>query len=299
MSISNSDLIIAVGSRFDDRVTGKLDEFAPEAKIIHIDIDPAAISKNVGVDVPIVGDVKQVLSEFLKAIGKTKFQHNDWIKQVNQWKKDFPLTYNQTKTGPLKPQFVVEEIYKVTKGKAVIATEVGQNQMWAAQFYRFNTTRNWITSGGLGTMGYGLPAAMGAKLGRPKDIVFDIAGDGSIQMNIQELATIKENNIPVIIAILNNNYLGMVRQWQELFFNKRYSATDLAKNPDFVKIANAYGIKGKKITKADDVAPAIKEAIKSNEPYVLDFMIDREENVFPMVPAGAPISRMLVDGGDK
>jgi acetolactate synthase-1/2/3 large subunit len=296
MSIHNSDLIIAVGSRFDDRVTGKIDEFAPHAKIIHIDIDPAAISKTIKVDLPIVGDVKNVLSEMIKHMKQT---HNpEWLKQIEVWKKKCPMTYNQPAEGPLKPQFVVDKIREVTKGDAIITTEVGQNQMWAAQYYRFTKPRQWISSGGLGTMGFGLPSSIGAKLAKPKSTVVCIAGDGSLQMNIQEFSTLVEYNVPVVIALLNNQYLGMVRQWQELFYNKRYSATDLVKNPDFVKIANAYDIKAKRITKPEEVVPAIQEAIKSNEPYLLDFVIDREENVFPMVPAGASISKMIVQGGE-
>ncbi|HPN29947.1 MAG TPA: biosynthetic-type acetolactate synthase large subunit [bacterium] len=294
MSITESDLIIAIGTRFDDRVTGKIEEFAPNATIIHIDIDPAAISKNVRVDIPIVGDVKIVLTDMLKNL--KQLEHKDWLKKIDEWKKFCPMQYKQDQNGPLKPQYIIEQISKVTNGNAVITTEVGQNQMWAAQFYKFTKPRNFISSGGLGTMGYGLPAAIGAKFARPNDVVIDIAGDGSIQMNIQELATLRTHNIPVIIALLNNNYLGMVRQWQELFFNRRYSATDLCKNPDFVKVANAYDIKAKKVTKPDEVENAIKEAIKSNEPYLLDFIIDREENVYPMVPAGAPICKMLTGG---
>ena len=294
MSINHSDLIIAIGARFDDRVTGKLEEFAPNAQIIHIDIDPAAISKNVKVDIPIVGDVKTVLTDMLNYV-KEK-EHKEWLKQIDVWKKQQPLTYNQTESGPLKPQYIIEEIYNLTKGEAIIATEVGQHQMWTAQYYKFTNPRHFISSGGLGTMGFGLPASMGAQLGCPDKRVICIAGDGSLQMNIQELATIREHNIPVIIALLNNSYLGMVRQWQELFFKKRYMATDLVKNPNFTKIANAYDIKALKITKKSEVVPAIKEALKNKEPYLLDFIINREENVFPMVPAGAAVSNMILGG---
>ncbi|MBU1061217.1 MAG: biosynthetic-type acetolactate synthase large subunit, partial [Candidatus Omnitrophica bacterium] len=288
-AIQESDLIIAVGARFDDRVTGKIDEFAPNAKIIHIDIDPCAISKNVKVDVPIVGDANSVLQEFVKDIKKPNI--SKWLKQVEEWKKKYPLIYK--KDSRLRPQYVIEEIYRITKGEAIITTEVGQNQMWAAQFYKYDKPRQLISSGGLGTMGYGFPAAIGAQIGCPKKVVFDIAGDGSIQMNIQELATAVLNKIPVKIAILNNGYLGMVRQWQELFYKKRYSYTKLEPCPDFVKVAEAYGAVGIRITKKADVTKAIKDALKINKPVFMDFHVEPEENVFPMVPAGQAINKMI------
>ena len=288
-AIMDSDLIIAVGSRFDDRVTGKIDEFAPSAKVIHIDIDPSSISKNVKVDIPIVGDCKKVLIDLNKKMNKKPDTHA-WLKQIKGWKQSHPLTYNGD--NKLRPQYIIEELNKLTKGKAIISTEVGQNQMWAALFYQHDKPRTFVTSGGLGTMGYGFPAALGAQIGRPKELVFDIAGDGSIQMNIQELATVAEYKIPVKILILNNSCLGMVRQWQELFYDKRYQST-LLKNPDFVKVAEGYGVKGIKVTKKKDVVKALKEAIKTAGPVLVDFHIEVEENVFPMVPAGKAINQMI------
>ena len=292
--IHNADLIIAIGARFADRVTGKVDEFAPYAKIIHIDIDPASVSKNVPVDIPIVGDVKNVLKELLKVVEKPDTK--EWLKQIEKWKKQYPLEVKQKMSGKIKPQFVVQKIYELTKGKAIITTEVGQNQMWAAMFYKYTEPRTFITSGGLGTMGYGFPAAIGVQFARPDKVVFDIAGDGSIQMNIQELATAVEHKLPIKIAILNNNYLGMVRQWQELFFNKRYSHTYLGSaNPDFVKIAEAYGAMGLIAEKPKDVEKVLKEALKiKNRPVIMDFIVEEEENVFPMVPAGAPVHKMIM-----
>jgi acetolactate synthase-1/2/3 large subunit len=288
-AIMDSDLIVAIGARFDDRVTGKIDEFAPKAKIIHIDIDPTAISKNVQVDIPIVGDVKNVLRELNKIVKPCEI--SAWHKKIEQWKEDHPLTYK--KDGKLKPQYVVEQIYEATKGNALIATEVGQNQMWAAQFYKYTKPRTYLSSGGLGTMGYGFPAAIGAQIGCPKVVVFDIAGDGSFQMNIQELATAVVNKIPVNVAILNNQYLGMVRQWQELFYDKRYADTSLAGGPDFVKLAEAYGALGIRVERSDEVRPALERAIASPKPVVLDFIVDPGENVFPMVPGGAPLDKLL------
>ena len=287
-AIMESDLIIAVGARFDDRVTGRLDTFAPHAKIIHIDIDPSSISKNVKVDIPIVGDAKNILEKLNKAI--TPPDTKAWLKQVFDWKEKHPLKYKDD--DKLRPQFVVEKIYEVTKGDAIITTEVGQNQMWAAQWYKYTSPRSYISSGGLGTMGYGFPAAIGAQLGKPGKLVFDIAGDGSIQMNIQELSTAVNNKLPVKIAILNNGFLGMVRQWQQLFYHRRYSQTEL-KNPDFVKLAEAYGAVGLRITKKEDVVPAIKKAISIDNTVLLDFVVEPEENVFPMVPAGEAINRMM------
>ena len=296
MAVTNSDLLIAVGSRFDDRVTGKVDEFAPRAKIIHIDIDPTSISKNIIVDIPIVGDVKNAIHKLLVEIeGDTKdwkSEHREWLSTIEEWKSTHPLEYKQAKE--IKPQYVVESIYKVTKGDAIIATEVGQNQMWTAQFFTFDKPRTLLTSGGLGTMGYGLPAAIGAQAAFPDKIVVDIAGDGSIQMNIQELATAVQHGLPVKVAIINNGYLGMVRQWQELFYDKRYSHTKLECTPDFVKLADAYGAVGMRIEKPEDVLPAIEEAIKIKRVVLLDFVVCREENVYPMVPVGSPIDKMLL-----
>ncbi len=294
-AVQSADLIIAVGARFDDRVTGRIDDFAPDATIAHIDIDPSSVSKNVQVDIPVIGDAKAVLKEMIKLAKKKEYK--EWFKMIESWKKELPLRYkDDTK---LRPQFIIEQIYDITKDKdVIISTEVGQNQMWAAQHYTYTKPRTWLSSGGLGTMGYGFPAAIGAKVGKPGSIVFDIAGDGSIQMNIQELATAVIEKIPVIIAVLNNGYLGMVRQWQELFYDKRYAWTPLADAsctmcPDFVKLAESYGAKGLRITNKKDVRKALKEALRSKVPIILDFIIEREENVFPMVPAGASISNML------
>jgi len=288
-AIMESDLIIAVGARFDDRVTGRLDAFAPYAKIIHIDIDPASISKNVKVDVPIVGDAKNILGELLEEIKKLA-DTTSWLKTIDAWKKKYPLKYNAD--GKIKPQYVIEQIYEATHGEAIITTEVGQNQMWACQWYKYTHPRSYISSGGLGTMGFGFPAAMGAKVGCPDRIVFDIAGDGSIQMNIQELATCVCNKINVKVAILNNGYLGMVRQWQELFYKKRYSYTTLY-NPDFVKLAQSYGAVGIRVTKKEEVRPAIEKALAIDNTVFIDFHIEPEENVYPMVPAGEAINRMI------
>lgn len=288
-AIMEADLIIAVGARFDDRVTGRLDAFAPHAKIIHIDIDPASISKNVKVDVPIVGDARNILGQLLEETGKTP-QTAEWLKTIESWRKKHPLAYNDD--GKIKPQYVIEQIYEATRGEAIIATEVGQNQMWAAQWYKYEHPRAFLSSGGLGTMGFGFPAAMGAKVGCPDKVVFDIAGDGSIQMNIQELATCIYNKINVKVAILNNGYLGMVRQWQELFYKKRYSHTRIS-GPDFVKLAESYGACGIRVSKKEEVRPAIEKALSIDNTVFIDFHIEPEENVYPMVPAGEAINRMI------
>ena len=298
LAISSADLVIAMGARFDDRVTGRIDAFAKEAKIIHVDIDPTSISKNVVVDIPIVGDAKRVLQQIFQALRKPKYrtaknpQRTEWLGQIEKWKQERPMAYDMS--GSLKPQYVVEKIYELTRGEALITTEVGQNQMWAVQFYRFNRPRTLFTSGGLGTMGYGLPAAIGVQIARPESLVFDIAGDGSIQMNIQELATAVQYRLPVKVAILNNGYLGMVRQWQELFYGKRYSCSDMSAQPDFVKLAEAYGAVGLRATRTEEVVPVLKEAIRTPKPVLIDFRIDREENVYPIVPAGAPLTEMIL-----
>ena len=301
MAVANCDMLIAVGSRFDDRVTGKIAAFAPHAKIIHIDIDPSSISKNVKVHVPIVADCKKALADMnrwfdtatdidLKAVSA---KHEPWLDQIKEWKAAHPLGYVE-ETDIIKPQFVVQKLHELTGGDAIICTEVGQNQMWAAQFYQFNKPNHFMTSGGLGVMGYGFPAAIGAQMAAPGKIVIDIAGDGSIQMNIQELATARQYHCPVKIAILNNNYLGMVRQWQELFYNKQYSATTLDVAPDFVALARAYGAVGLRATKPNEVEAVIKEALATDNTVIMDFVIAREEGVYPMVPAGKATTEMLL-----
>jgi len=292
-AIQECDLLIAVGVRFDDRVTGKIDSFAPNAKIIHIDVDPAEISKNVRVDIPVVGNAKSVLKllvEFVKENLQGNINTKEWNKKWGKWKKEYVLHY--LPDNKLKPQYIIEQISEMYPD-SIIVTEVGQNQMWAAQYFKFTKPRTFISSGGLGTMGYGFPAAMGAKMGQPDKIVFDIAGDGSFQMSSQELATVVQNEIPVIVAILNNGFLGMVRQWQELFFDRRYSHTCIDGSVDFVKLAEAYGALGLRVTKPDEVRPALKEAVDSGRPTVIDFVVDKEENVSPMVPAGAAINEIL------
>ncbi len=290
-AVTQCDLLIAIGARFDDRVTGKLEKFAPNAKYIHIDIDPAAISKNVRVHLPIVGDARLILQKINKSI--VPGDYSAWIEQINKWKKEFPLSYKKS-DKVIKPQYVVEQIYDLVKDKAIIATEVGQHQMWVAHYYHFNAKRILLTSGGLGTMGYGFPAAIGAQAACPDKIVFDIAGDGSFQMVSQELATAVQYGLPVKIAILNNQYLGMVRQWQELFMNRRYSGTPMEYAPDFVKLAEAYGAVGLRAEKPQEVREVISKAVSIKKPVVIDFRVEREENVFPMVPAGAGIEEMML-----
>jgi len=291
-AVNESDLLIAIGSRFDDRVTGKIDLFIPKAKVIHIDIDPASVSKNVKVEVPIVGDCKAVLQEMNRIIEKPEI--SEWVKSVIKIKSKNLLTYDRD-AETIKPQFVVEELYRITKGEAIITTEVGQNQMWAAQFYKYTKPRTFISSGGLGTMGFGFPAAIGAQIAKPEKRVIDIAGDGSIQMNIQEMIVAVEHKLPIIIAILNNGYLGMVRQWQQLFYDKRYSQTNIQMAPDFVKLAEAYGGVGIKIEKKGDVATAIEKALSiTDKPIILDFRIDKEENVYPMVPTGKTVKETIM-----
>jgi acetolactate synthase-1/2/3 large subunit len=288
-AVTECDLLLAVGVRFDDRVTGKIETFAPNATVVHIDIDPAEIGKNKKVDVPIVGDVKAVLQALLRRM-KKRGETANWVARINNWKTQYPLGYSDD--GLLHPQYVVEQLSDVLKGEGIIVSEVGQNQMWTALYYNFTKPRTWITSGGLGTMGYGLPAAIGAHYARPDMPVVDVAGDGSIQMNIQEFGTVAQYDIPVKVVILNNMYLGMVRQWQELFYDRRYSYTELPP-VDFVKIANAYGIEGLKVEEKDGVRGAIETALATDGPFVLDFRVEREENVFPMVPAGAAINEMI------
>ena len=296
MAVVESDLLIAIGARFDDRVTGKIESFAPQATIIHIDIDPTSISKNVRVDLPIVGDCKRVLSKILslleeEEIDSFKESLNKWRQQIEKWKALYNMNYHQG--DKIKPQYVVEKISELTKGDAIITTEVGQNQMWAAQYYQFVKPRTLVTSGGLGTMGYGFPAAIGAQAAFPNKLVIDIAGDGSFQMNSQELATAVQYRLPVKVAILNNGYLGMIRQWQEFFYGKRYTSSCMEGiSPDFVKLAEAYGAVGLKATKPEEVIPVLKKAFSISKPVIIDFVVDPEENVYPMVPAGEPLNQM-------
>lgn len=291
-AITECDLLIAIGARFDDRVTGKLESFAPNAQVIHIDIDPAEIGKNKAVDLPIVGDVRHVLKEINKKLTK-KTVPGSWNEQISEWKRQ-SAEHAAGDTGPLTPQYIVRTLSDILNGAGIIVTEVGQNQMWAAQYFSFTRPRQWITSGGLGTMGYGFPAAIGASIACPDETVVVIAGDGSFQMNIQELATVVQYNIPVKVMILNNQYLGMVRQWQELFYDKRYSYTEMP-SVDFVGIAKAYGVPGICVTDPADVSDAIETSLAYDGPFLLDFRIEREENVLPMVPAGAAINEMILE----
>jgi len=299
MAIGDCDLLIGIGVRFDDRVTGKVDTFAPHAKIIHIDIDPTSISKNIPVTIPIVSDCRRALEKLNELLDKdkvkvTKKQRQSWLSQIEAWKSTTPLRYEQKKDGGIKPQYVVERLYALTEGKAIITTEVGQNQMWAAQYYHFDRPNSWITSGGLGCMGFGLPAAIGAQIACPDRLVVDVAGDGSIQMNIQELATAVQYKVPVKVVILNNRYLGMVRQWQELFYKKRYVMTDMSHAPNFSKLAEAYGAVGLKATKPEEVDAVLKEGLSNPGTVIMDFWVDREEGVYPMVPAGKSLTEMLL-----
>ncbi len=298
MSTSECDLLIAVGVRFDDRVTGKIDAFAPNARIVHIDIDPTSIRKNIRVSVPIVGDCRitlHKLNRLLEAehLGHVKERREPWRRQIEEWKRTKPLAYTLD-DRVIKPQYVIEKLFEMTQGKAIITTEVGQNQMWTAQYFRFDHPNSFITSGGLGCMGFGLPAAIGAQVACPDKLVVDIAGDGSIQMNIQEMATATQYNLPVKIAILNNGFLGMVRQWQELFYDKRYACTEMIVAPDFVKLAEAYGAVGLRATKPEEVEIVLEKALSIHRPVIMDFVVEREECVYPMVPSGAPITEMLL-----
>ena len=297
MCTGECDLLIGIGVRFDDRVTGKTDVFAANAKIVHIDIDPTSIRKNIPVTAPVVGDCKITLAKLNQLLNKEdlgdlKKKRKKWFDQVKRWKETQPMDYNQKDV--IKPQYVVDMLYKLTKGKAIITTEVGQNQMWAAQYYHFDQPNHFITSGGLGCMGFGLPAAIGAQLACPDKLVVDVAGDGSIQMNIQEMTTAVQCGLPIKIVILNNGYLGMVRQWQQLFFNKCYAATCLDCAPDFVKLAEAYGAEGLRATKPEEVETVLKKGLASKNTVIMDFQVDKEECVYPMVPAGAPVTEMLL-----
>lgn len=295
-AIGECDLLIGVGVRFDDRVTGNLEHFAPHARVIHIDVDAAEIGKNIDAGIPIVGEVKEVLQALLQRL-KPVEKITEWHETIDRWKEETPLKYAADNSDRIMPQMVIEKIYEKTNGEAIITTEVGQHQMWTAQYYKFNHPRTFLTSGGLGTMGYGFPAAIGAKIACPDKTVIDIAGDGSIQMNIQELATAVDYKLPVIICILNNQFLGMVRQWQGLFYGRRYSYTDISCQPDFVKLAEAYGAKGMRIKNSADIDSALDEALQvTDRPVVMDFWVEREADVYPMVPPGESLSNML--GGE-
>ena len=285
---NEADLIIATGMRFDDRVTGNPQKFIPNAKIIHIDIDPAEIGKNKLIDVPIVGDLKNVLTDLNEKAPKVS--HDEWLKQIKKWKKDYSLIYRKTEDDILIPQEILAEINKITKGDVIVATDVGQHQMWAAQFLTFNNPYSILTSGGAGTMGFGLPAAIGAQVANPNKRVLAVVGDGGFQMTFQELMLIKEYNLPVKIFIINNSYLGMVRQWQELFHEKRYSSVDLSYNPDFIKIGEAYGIKSIQLTNKKDLKKHLKKILESDEAVLVECIVEKEENVYPMIPAGKDVS---------
>ena len=285
---NEADLIIAAGMRFDDRVTGNPQKFIPNAKIIHIDIDPAEIGKNKLIDVPIVGDLRNVLTDLNEKAPKAS--HDEWLKQIKKWKKEYSLTYRKTEDDILIPQEILSEIDKITKGNVIVATDVGQHQMWAAQFLTFNNPYSILTSGGAGTMGFGLPAAIGAQVANPNKKVLAVVGDGGFQMTFQELMLIKEYNLPVKIFIINNSYLGMVRQWQELFHEKRYSSVDLSYNPDFIKIGEAYGIKSIQLKNKKDLKKNLKKILESDEAVLVECIVEKEENVYPMIPAGKDVS---------
>ena len=300
MSVTECDLLIAVGARFDDRVTGRIDSFAEKAKVIHVDIDPTTIRKNVEVDLPIVGDLQDVLAKLITCLEKQPEElaaltgaTEEWRSMISEWKERHPMAYRPSK-ATIKPQYVIEKVRELTRDDAIISTEVGQHQMWTAQFFNFSQPRTFLTSGGLGTMGFGLPAALGAQVAYPDRQVIDISGDGSFQMNSQELATLVQYQLPVKIVILNNNYLGMVRQWQQMFFEKRYSQTPLELPIDFIKLAEAYGATGLQATKVEEVEAVIKQALETPGPVLMNFKISREENVLPMVPAGKAIHEMVL-----
>jgi acetolactate synthase-1/2/3 large subunit len=295
-AIDEADLICAVGARFDDRITGKLSEFAPRAKFIHIDVDPAEISKNVPAHIPIVGDAKHVLAKLLveyRAIGADPARLDAWWSRIEGWRTKHPLAYNDSADAEIKPQYMIEALYEATGGEAIVTSDVGQHQMWTAQYYHFPKPRRWINSGGLGTMGFGLPAAMGAAVGCPERLVCCVAGDGSVQMNAQELATCAQNEIPIKVFIMNNGYLGMVRQWQELFWDRRYSHVDMGEFPDFVKLAEAYGVTGMRFTDKNTLVEDFKRAIATEGPVLADVRVTREENTYPMIPAGQAAREMV------
>jgi acetolactate synthase I/II/III large subunit len=295
-AMDEADLICAIGARFDDRITGKLSEFAPRAKFIHIDIDPAEISKNVPAHIPIVGDAKNILVKLVneyRALGADPSRLDEWWQRIRGWQEKHPLSFQDSSDTEIKPQRAIQAIYEATGGDAIVTSDVGQHQMWTAQYYHFNKPRRWLNSGGLGTMGFGFPAAIGAAVGCPDQTVVAVTGDGSFQMNLQELATVAENRIPVKVLILNNGYLGMVRQWQELFWDNRYSHVDMGQTPDFVKLAEAYGIAGVRLTSKATLVDDLRAAIATDGPVVVDIRVTREENVYPMIAPGAAAREMV------
>jgi acetolactate synthase I/II/III large subunit len=295
-AMDNADLIVSVGARFDDRITGKLSEFAPKAKFVHIDVDPAEISKNVPAHIPIVGDCKRILPKLTaeyRALEAERSRMDDWWRQLRAWQDEYPLKYEPSREGEIPPQRMVQAMYDVTGGDAIVTSDVGQHQMWCAQWYHFAKPRRWINSGGLGTMGFGLPSAIGAKVARPDELVVCLAGDGSLVMNCQEFATAVEHDIDVKVFIMNNGYLGMVRQWQELFWDKRYSGVDMGSSPDWVKLAEAFGATGMRVDADDEMDDAMRQAIETEGPVVLDVRVRREENCYPMIPAGAAARDMV------
>ena len=299
-AMDNADLIVSVGARFDDRITGKLAEFAPNAKFIHIDVDPAEISKNVPAHIPIVGDCKKIvprLTAEYRALEADPRRLDEWWQRIRKWQEEWPLRHEPSREGEIPPQRMIQAMYKVTNGDAIVTSDVGQHQMWCAQYYHFTKPRRWINSGGLGTMGFGLPSALGAKVGRPDDLVVCLAGDGSLIMTCQEFATAVQHDIDVKVFIMNNGYLGMVRQWQELFWDKRYSAVEMGSSPDWVKLAEAFGAVGMRVTHDDEVEDAMKTAIETDGPVVLDVHVRKEENCYPMIPAGAAARDMV--GGEE
>ncbi len=295
-AMDEADLIVAIGARFDDRITGKLSEFAPRAKFVHIDVDPAEISKNVPAHIPIVGDAKNIvprLTAEYRVLGADPSRLEDWWDRIHAWQKQYPLAYEDSSDAEIKPQYMVQALYEATGGDAIVTSDVGQHQMWAAQYFHFSRPRRWINSGGLGTMGFGLPAAMGAQVGCPKETVVCIAGDGSVQMNMQEMATCVEGNIPIKVFIMNNGYLGMVRQWQELFWDGRYSHVEMGQSPDYVKLAEAYGATGLRFEDKHTLVDDMRQALNTDGPVLVDVRVTKEENTYPMIPAGQAARDMV------
>jgi acetolactate synthase I/II/III large subunit len=295
-AMDEADLIVAIGARFDDRITGKLSEFAPRAKFVHIDVDPAEISKNVPAHIPIVGDAKNIvprLTAEYRALGADPSRLEDWWDRIHAWQKQYPLAYEDSADAEIKPQYMVQALYEATGGDAIVTSDVGQHQMWAAQYFHFARPRRWINSGGLGTMGFGLPAAMGAQVGCPDETVVCIAGDGSVQMNMQEMATCVEGNIPIKVFIMNNGYLGMVRQWQELFWDGRYSHVEMGQSPDYVKLAEAYGATGLRFEDKHTLVEDMRQALNTEGPVLVDVRVTKEENTYPMIPAGQAARDMV------